>query len=167
MVSLSRLCFLVRSETGAELAEKKAVSNVIHVLSFLLYRLHATKAALLGAVISFSLAGCVFATEPPFFTPHFQVEANWNWFCLSRKRHRALRSSLNLDSLVSDLCPSNQNLIRAFLMELLPSSVWLGLRFHLHSHQKVLPIPFVFFPFLPLWAIMCNNAPKDFQWYII
>lgn len=30
---------------------------------------------------------CIFATKPPLFTPQCEVEANWNWFCLSTQTH--------------------------------------------------------------------------------
>lgn len=34
-----------------------------------------------------SIMDCIFATKPPLFTPQCEVEANWNWFCLSTKTH--------------------------------------------------------------------------------
>lgn len=49
-----------------------------------------SKVTLLHAVImssSWSITGCIFATNPPLFTPQCQVEANWNWFCLSTQTH--------------------------------------------------------------------------------
>lgn len=30
---------------------------------------------------------CILATKPPLFTPQCEVEANWNWFCLSTQTH--------------------------------------------------------------------------------
>lgn len=34
-----------------------------------------------------SIMDCIFATKPPLFTPQCEVEANWNWFCLSTQTH--------------------------------------------------------------------------------
>ena len=31
--------------------------------------------------------GWIFATKPPLFTAQCEVEANWNWFCLSTQTH--------------------------------------------------------------------------------